>query len=157
QAENVLLPRAMRYALERKRLEDVVASARAEAVHANAVKDDFLAMLGHELRNPLAPIVTALALMRGRSGASSMARELTIVERQVQHLVRLVDDLLDVARIERGKLELSRETIDLAGVVADGLETARPLIAGRHVLDIDLPRQCLFVDGDRSRLAQVAA
>jgi signal transduction histidine kinase len=157
QAEDVLLPRAMRYALERKRLQDVVASARAEAEHANAVKDDFLAMLGHELRNPLAPIVTALALMRVRSGAASMARELTVVERQVQHLVRLVDDLLDVARIERGKLELSKGTIDLADVVDDGLESARPLIAGRHRLEVDVLRACLFVDGDRARLAQVAA
>lgn len=157
QSEHLILPRAIRHAIERKRLQEVAASARAEAERANAVKDEFLAMLGHELRNPLAPIVTALALMRQQDGASGN-RELTIVERQVQHVVRLVDDLLDVARIARGKMDLHRQEVDVADMVAHGLETARPLLEGQgHVLTVDVPRGSVFVDGDPSRLAQVAA
>jgi signal transduction histidine kinase len=157
QSEHLLLPRAIRYAIERKRLQEMATSARAEAERANAVKDEFLAMLGHELRNPLAPIVTALALMR-RQDRASANRELTILERQVQHVVRLVDDLLDVARITRGKMDLHREEVDVADMIAHGLETARPLLEGRgHSLAIDVPRGSLFIDGDPSRLGQVVA
>jgi len=155
QAEHVLLPRAMRYAIERKRLQDAAAAARHEAEHANAVKDDFLAMLGHELRNPLAPIVTGLALIE-RHSSPEIARELTIVQRQVQQVVRLVDDLLDVARIVRGKVELSRENLDLAEVVGMAVETAQPLFVERsHTLQVDVPRGQLWVDGDTSRLTQL--
>jgi signal transduction histidine kinase len=157
QSEHLLLPRAIRYAIERKRLQEAAAAARAEAERANRAKDEFLAMLGHELRNPLAPIVTALSLMR-RHEDPATARELTIVERQVQHVVRLVDDLLDVSRIARGKFELHRGVVDVADMVADGVETASPLFEGRRLaLSVDVPRGRLFVDGDRMRLAQVAA
>jgi signal transduction histidine kinase len=157
QAEHALLPRAMRYAIERKRLQDAAAAAREEAERANAVKDDFLAMLGHELRNPLAPIVTALALMENRK-QTDITRELTIVKRQVQQVVRLVDDLLDVARIVRGRVELNREVVDLAEVVAMAVETAQPLFEERgHALQIDVPSDQLWVNGDPSRLAQVVA
>jgi PAS domain S-box-containing protein len=140
---------------ERRQLLEREQAARAEAVAANQAKDAFLAMLGHELRNPLAPIVTALQLARLRGNDS---RELGVIERQVGHLTRLVDDLLDVARITRGKVELRRERMELAEVVAQAVETASPLLEQRRqVLSIDVPRTGCVVDGDRARLAQVVA
>jgi signal transduction histidine kinase len=155
--EHALLPRAIRYAIERKRLQEGMSAARAEAERANAVKDDFFAMLGHELRNPLAPIVTALNVLE-RKGGAGIDRELTILRRQVQHVVRLVDDLLDVARIARGKVELHRENVDVADVVEAGVETAAPLIEERqHSLSVEAPRGTCFIHGDASRLAQVVA
>ena len=93
---------------------------------ANRAKDEFLAMLGHELRNPLAPILTALQLMKLRGDAAS-ERERTVIERQVTHLTRLVDDLLDVSRIARGKVELERRSrVELAEVVATGDRDGQP-------------------------------
>src|SRR4029450_5887812 len=90
--------------------------ARREAETANRTKDEFLAMLGHELRNPLAPMLTALQLMRLR-GDTGVERERIVIERQTRHLVRLVDDLLDVSRIARGKIDLRVERLDAADVV----------------------------------------
>jgi signal transduction histidine kinase/CheY-like chemotaxis protein len=134
-----------------------LASARAEAERANGVKEEFLAMLGHELRNPLAPIVTALELMRGK-GDPSTERERTIIDRQVKHLVRLVDDLLDVSRITRGKIALQREELDLADVVSAGIEIASPLLEERwHALQLDVPKGRYFVHGDRARLGQIVS
>ena len=104
---------------------------RQEAEEANRSKDEFLAMLGHELRNPLAPIATALQLMKLRAD-DSFARERVLIERQVDHLTRLVDDLLDVSRITRGKVEINRERVDLAAVVAGAIEMASPLIEQRQ-------------------------
>jgi PAS domain S-box-containing protein len=131
--------------------------ARADAENANRAKDEFLAMLGHELRNPLAPIVTALQLMRLR-GATAVERERTVIERQTQHLVRLVDDLLDVSRITRGKVELKRERVELATVVAKAIEQASPLIEQRrHDLAVRVPPRGLALDADPARLAQVIA
>jgi PAS domain S-box-containing protein len=142
---------ALRTLLERER------EARAEAERASRAKDEFLAMLGHELRNPLAPIVTAVHLMRQRS-VPEIERELTVVERQSQHLIRLVDDLLDVARITRGKVELKKEVIEMAAVVAKALEMARPLLdQNQQYLDLDVPLDGLRVFGDTARLAQVIA
>jgi PAS domain S-box-containing protein len=129
--------------------------ARREAETASRAKDEFLAMLGHELRNPLSPILTALELMRRRD-PSALSRERTLIERQVQHVVRLVDDLLDVSRITRGKVELKRRPVDLGDVVATAIEMASPLLENRrHRLDVDVPRRGLLVDGDPARLAQV--
>lgn len=157
QAEDVILPRAMRYAIERKRLQDAAVAAREEAVRANAVKDNFLAMLGHELRNPLAPIVTALTLIEQRN-LTGIARELAVVKRQVQQVVRLVDDLLDVARIVRGKVELQLESVDLADAVASALESAKPLFEERgQLVQLDVPPGELRVHGDLARLTQVVA
>ncbi len=157
QSEHLLLPRAIRNAMERKRLQDAALVARNEAVRANKAKDAFLAMLGHELRNPLAPIVTALELIRRRD-CSGINRELTIIERQVDSLGRLVDDLLDVARIARGKLDLNRIAIDLAEVVETGVEVAMPLITERrHRLTVNVPRGRTIVIADRARMAQVIA
>ncbi|MDC0743156.1 ATP-binding response regulator [Polyangium mundeleinium] len=129
------------------------AKARAEA--ASRAKDEFLAMLGHELRNPLSPILTALELMRLRNG-STLERERAVIERQVQHLVRLVDDLLDVSRIARGKIELRRRPLELTEVVAKALEQSSPLIEQRgHTLRVAVPAEGLVIDGDEMRLAQV--
>ena len=115
-------------------------NARRDAEAANRAKDEFLAMLGHELRNPLAPILTALQLMRLRN-ESGAERERTIIERQVNHMVSLVDDLLDVSRITRGKVQLRRERIDLADIVAKAIEMTSPAIESRrHTLTVDVPR-----------------
>jgi signal transduction histidine kinase/ActR/RegA family two-component response regulator len=133
-----------------------LAKARRDAEAANRAKDEFLAMLGHELRNPLAPILTALQLMRLR-GVTGAERERTIIERQVRHVVGLVDDLLDVSRITRGKVQLKRERVDLAELVAKAIEMTSPAIEERHhALSVDVPRG-LVVEGDPARLAQVFA
>jgi PAS domain S-box-containing protein len=127
---------------------------QAEELHrANRVKDEFLAMLGHELRNPLSPITTALQLMRLR-GAQS--REQEIIERQVGHLTRLVDDLLDVSRITRGAIELRKQPMELAEAVVRSIEIASPLLEQRrHRLEVDVPRMGLGVLADEGRLAQI--
>lgn len=129
--------------------------ARARAEDATRAKDEFLAMLGHELRNPLAPITTALHLMRMRGMAS---REQDIIERQVAHVTRLVDDLLDVARITQGKIELRRECLELGAVTARAIEMVGPLLEQRQqVLRVDVASAGLAVDADPERLAQVIA
>ena len=130
-------------------------AARAAADEAGRAKDEFLAMLGHELRNPLAPIVTALHLMRLR-GAGVLERERAVIERQVSHLMRLVDDLLDVSRAARGGLRLERAPVELAAIVADAIEVAGPLIEERNQrLTVSVPRTGLVVEADGGRLAQV--
>jgi signal transduction histidine kinase len=134
-----------------------VEQANREAVSANRAKDEFLAMLGHELRNPLAPILTALQLMRLRPGIGG-EKERSVIERQVAHLVRLVDDLLDVSRITRGKVDLQREPVELADIVAKAIEMASPLLEQRrHRLDVTVPQRGLLVDADPSRMAQVVS
>ncbi len=130
---------------------------REVAEEANRAKDEFLAMLGHELRNPLAPILTALQLLKLR-GVAGVERERALIERQVRHLVQLVDDLLDVSRITRGKIALRPEPIEVADVVTRAIEMASPLFEQqRHDLDVDVPRSGLMVHGDPARLAQVVA
>jgi signal transduction histidine kinase len=130
--------------------------ARRDAEAASRAKDEFLAMLGHELRNPLAPILTALQLMRLRAG-DVHEHERTVIERQTRHLVRLVDDLLDVSRIARGKIELRKERIELADGVAKAIEMASPLLEERsHRLMVNVPRG-LVLDADPARLAQIVA
>jgi CheY-like chemotaxis protein/nitrogen-specific signal transduction histidine kinase len=127
--------------------------ARTIAEEANRAKDEFLAVLGHELRNPLAPIQTALQLMAMRGDPRT--KERLVLERQVGHLIRLVDDLLDVSRITRGKIELEREHVELATVVAEAIEMASPLIEQkRHRLVVRVPSG-LIVDADPGRMAQV--
>jgi len=124
---------------------------------ASSAKDEFLAMLGHELRNPLAPIVTALQLMKMRGDIAS-SKEQAIIQRQVDHLIRLVDDLLDVSRITRGKVELRKETVTIAQVVTKAVEMASMLFEQRgHHLAIDVPPIGLPWHGDATRLAQVIA
>jgi PAS domain S-box-containing protein len=141
---------------ERARLLQSEQAARTQAEQASRAKDEFLAMLGHELRNPLSPIVTALQLLKLRGGPQPASREHDIIERQVRHLVRLVDDLLDVSRITRGKITLARAPVEMAEVTAKAVEMAAPLLEQRQqVLTVDVPRTGLCVSGDQDRLAQV--
>jgi PAS domain S-box-containing protein len=131
--------------------------AEAQARAASRAKDEFLAMLGHELRNPLAPIMTALELMQMRD-AATFARERKIIARQVTHLVRLVDDLLDVSRITGGKIELHREMIELAIIVSRAVETASPMFEKKsHHLVVNIPPHGLAVHADPTRLVQVVS
>jgi signal transduction histidine kinase/DNA-binding response OmpR family regulator len=135
-------------------LLDSERGARQAAEEANRAKDQFLAVLGHELRNPLAPIQTALQLMELKGVPPSKERD--VLERQVGHLVRLVDDLLDVSRITRGMIELTKAPLELGDVVGEAIEMASPLIEQkRHRLVVDVPRAGLRVDVDRGRMAQV--
>lgn len=151
----VELSRRVALAAENARLYRETARARSDAEAASRTKDQFLAMLGHELRNPLSPILTALQLMSLR-GPRHFERERTVIQRQVQHLTRLVDDLLDISRITGGKIELQRERLELAEVVGKSIELTSPLIEQRrHHLDVRVPPTGLAVHGDHVRLAQV--
>ena len=138
---------------------DVTERLRAEEQlrDADRRKDEFLAILAHELRNPLAPIRNGLQVMRlAADNAAIVAKSRDMMDRQLTHLVRLVDDLLDVSRISRGKMELRRERILLADVVASAIETARPAIdAAKHLLTVNIPSEQVYLDGDLTRLAQV--
>lgn len=130
--------------------------ARHQAEAGNRAKDEFLALLGHELRNPLSPILTALDLMKLRD-AGTFGKERAVIERQVAHVVRLVDDLLDVSRITRGMISLERRQVDLADVLANAIELTSPLLEQRaHRISVEVPRG-LIVDGDPTRLSQVFA
>jgi signal transduction histidine kinase/ActR/RegA family two-component response regulator len=124
---------------------------------ADRRKDEFLAMLAHELRNPLAPIRTAVQLLRLRELSevqSVRARE--VIERQVEQLVCLIDDLLDVSRITRDVITLQRQPVLVGAIIARAVETARPAIdARRHELTLDLPDELLTVEGDKARLVQM--
>jgi signal transduction histidine kinase len=123
---------------------------------ADRRKDEFLATLSHELRNPLAPIRAALEVMRlGRDDPALMEKARATMERQLQQLVRLTDDLLDVSRITQDKVELKRERIDLRLVIQSAVEAMRPLVTDReHALRVDLPPDPLYVDADFTRIAQ---
>lgn len=125
---------------------------------ADRRKDEFLATLAHELRNPLAPLRNALQIMKLSGNDPSVANVRDMMERQVQQMIRLVDDLLDLSRISRGKIELRKERLALATVVETARETSRPLLeAAHHELTLALPPQPLLVDGDLIRLAQVVS
>jgi signal transduction histidine kinase/DNA-binding response OmpR family regulator len=130
-----------------------------ELREAHQRKDEFLAMLGHELRNPLAPIMNSLDLFRKRVGTDAVVqRALVASERQVRHIVRLVDDLLDVSRITRGKVALKKERIELSTVIEQVRHACEYIIEERHHhLTISLPSEQLFIDADPNRLAQVLA
>ena len=129
--------------------------AQAEAEAANRAKDEFLAMLGHELRNPLAPIGLALQLM-ARRDAQAFPREREIIDRQVRHLSRMVDDLLDVSRIVSGKIALSLEQVDLRDVVTRAIELTLPALQARASMPrLELPDTPVFVQGDPLRLVQI--
>jgi signal transduction histidine kinase/ActR/RegA family two-component response regulator len=142
-------------AIDNARLYARAEAALKEAQSANRAKDEFLAMLGHELRNPLAPIVTALKLMELRDGGAA-SDERRIIERQVGHLSRLVDDLLDVSRITQGKIQLEQAPVDVAAVVARALELTQPVFERRaRPIEVALPPHPLTVRGDAVRLTQV--
>jgi signal transduction histidine kinase len=125
---------------------------------ADQRKDEFLATLAHELRNPLAPIRNSLQILRHTQPSGPASPLYEMMERQVNHLVRMVDDLLEVSRISRGKIELKKERVELAAVIRAATETSRPLVESRsHELVIDLPRQPLVVEADTVRLTQILA
>ncbi|HSM10979.1 MAG TPA: hybrid sensor histidine kinase/response regulator, partial [Lysobacter sp.] len=128
-------------------------SARDDQSRNARRKDEFLAMLGHELRNPLAPIRNALHLL-GSGGNDESVR--AMMERQVDHMVRLVDDLVDVSRLSRGTIELRRERVDLSSMLRNAVDLSRPLLdTGRHTLVMELPEELLWVEADPVRIAQV--
>lgn len=130
--------------------------AQLSLQEADRRKDEFLATLAHELRNPLAPLRNGLSLLRLDDGDEALVDEtLTMMERQLQQMVRLIDDLLDVSRISRGKLELRRNPVELAAVITSAVETCRPMIAAAgHQLEITLPEEEIYLDADATRLAQ---
>ena len=183
------LERAMRYALQRTRLEEVIRRAnqdlekrvqertaelarvnetlqgeiaerkRAEEAlrEADRLKDEFVAMLAHELHNPLAPLSAALQLFDPANSTNDQIAELrAMMLRQTQHLVRLIDDLLDISRISRGKMFLRKSAVNLNEVIDTALDIAQPMIQqAKHRLELDLPNEPLFLDGDKVRLAQI--
>jgi len=130
-----------------------------ELKHADRRKDEFLAMLAHELRNPLAPISAAADLLAmGRLDPARLQRTSEVISRQVRHMTSLIDDLLDVSRVTRGQVVLHKEDLDLKSVVTDALEQVRPLIESRsHHLSVELGPGEATVHGDRKRLVQVIA
>jgi signal transduction histidine kinase len=138
---------------------EIAQRKRAEAMlkEADRRKDEFLAMLAHELRNPLAPIRNAVHILQLRiPDEKSLRQPLEVIDRQVRQLTGLVDDLLDVARITRGQINLRKQVLELAEVVAQAVETSRPLLeARRHRFDSHLPDEPIFVEADPTRLAQV--
>ena len=144
----------------RRNSEEALRKMAHDLSEANRLKTEFLATLAHELRNPLAPIRSGLQFIRrapnDAQGLAGVARVHEIMERQLGHLVNLVDDLLDVARITRGQIALRRERVELAAILSAALETSLPLIeAARHQLDVRLPSEPLMLDADPTRLTQV--
>jgi PAS domain S-box-containing protein len=140
-------------------LQDVTERKRAEDSmrRANLRKDEFLATLAHELRNPLAPLRNSIQILRMAGGVRpGEERVHEMMERQVAHMVRLVDDLLELSRINRGAIELRKERVDLAVVMQHALETSKPAIeSGGHHLTVSLPDEPVYVDADLVRLSQV--
>jgi signal transduction histidine kinase len=142
-----------------KTLERRVAQRTEELEEASRRKDQFLAVLAHELRNPLAAIrMAAQSVSLSDSTQQERDRWTTVIERQVGHLSRLIDDLVDVSRITRGTIELQRKPIEIGGVVAEAIEAARPIIEDRkHELILNMPEKPVRVFGDAARLVQVIA
>jgi PAS domain S-box-containing protein len=145
-----ILTRTAGVAIERRRAEEALREADRR-------KDEFLATLAHELRNPLAPMRNALQVIQlAGNNSEAIGQARAMMERQMRHMVRLVDDLLDVSRITRGKMELRKQRVDLAAVLRSAVETSRPLIeSAEHQLTVELPTQPVIVDGDPVRLAQI--
>lgn len=144
-----------------KIMRDITSRKRAETdlAEANRRKDDFLAMLAHELRNPLAPILNGLQLLRLEQSISPEGQKaISMIDRQTKHLTRLVDDLLDVSRITTGKVSLRKERVELRTAVNHAVETVRPLVDLRkHELSVLLPTEAIWLEADAARLTQVLA
>jgi PAS domain S-box-containing protein len=134
---------------ERRRLQELESSSRRV--------NEFLAMLAHELRNPLAPIRNAVTIMQLETLSSPVLRNCRdVIDRQLTHVTRLVDDLLDVGRLTTGKIHLRKELLRLSDVVTRSIEIARPLMAARrHAFDVEQPAEAIYVQGDSTRLSQV--
>jgi len=144
---------------ERRRSDEALRRMAEDLSEANRLKTEFLATLAHELRNPLAPIRSGLQFIRRASGDNAaVGRVHEIMERQLDHLVTLVDDLLDVARITRGQVELRRERVDLTRILNTAVESSMSQIeAARHGFALRLPEQALILDADPTRLTQVVS
>jgi PAS domain S-box-containing protein len=157
--EVVAIAGVTRDVTERKAAEQALRDQAERLAESDRAKDEFLATLSHELRNPLAPLRNAIALLRSATIRDERVAGLqAVMERQVNHLVRLVDDLLEVSRISRGTFLLRKEPVSLATVVRNAIETSSPLLqAGGHELVEDLPAEPLWLEGDPVRLAQVLA
>src|SRR5262245_49944187 len=140
------------YLAERKRAEEALRDADRR-------KDEFLAVLAHELRNPLSPIRSSLDILQlSAPGDAAVTRVRDMMERQVNHMVRLVDDLMEVSRITSGKITLRKEPVEVAAILYNAMETSRPLIeAAGHKLALTIPPEPLIVEGDSVRLTQVVA
>src|SRR5204863_4442291 len=136
-------------AAQKKRSDDLVESNRS--------REEFMALLSRELRNPLSPILNALSILNGIKTSDPLVQQAaSVIERQVGHMVRLVDDLLDVSRIGKGKLGLVKEPVELVVIVNRAVESARPLIEARkHEFSAALPIKPIWIDGDAARLEQV--
>lgn len=165
------LPAAVKRALSEKREKAERKKAEEEARRANEElraseeqlreqdrrKDEFLATLAHELRNPLAPVRNGLRILKYGGNQEQLNKVLDMMERQVSHMVRLIDDLMDVSRITRGRVELRKERVELRTVVDSALEASRPLIdSAGHSLTVSVPRR-LYLHADPTRMAQVIA
>ena len=131
----------------------------AEALtEADRRKDEFLATLAHELRNPLAPIRNGLDILRTSPSAPNAEEIRDVMDRQLSHLVRLVDDLLDVSRVSQGKIELRKARVALSDIIKSAVDASNPLIvAGRHALKLDMPDDPIWLDADLMRLSQVVS
>lgn len=152
-----LLARMAADIIERSSNEEALRASEQVLKDADRRKDDFLAILSHELRGPLAPIRNMLEVMARAEGDVALVRQAReMMTRQCDHLVRLVEDLLDVSRIARDKLELRRETVDLGAAITQAVEACRPLTeAGSHELSVTLPEEPILLDADPVRLVQV--
>jgi signal transduction histidine kinase len=155
----IVLGEAMRRTRDRHRASEVELKERASQLQrADANKSQFLAVLSHELRNPLAPLRNGLALLRMQRDGPASGETHDMMERQIVQLTRLIDDLLDVSRIDRGKMELRTTPVELAAVMRTGVETATPNIDAKgHAIAVSYPETPLYVEGDAVRLAQVVA
>jgi len=142
---------------ERKVAEEALRSAMAALKEADRRKDEFLALLAHELRNPLAPLRNGLQVMRlAPDNADLVARSRDMMDRQLSHMVRLIDDLLDISRIGTHKMELRRSRVLLADVISSAVETARPgLEAAGQEMTVSMPPEPVYLDADLTRMAQV--
>ena len=142
---------------DRKQLEEELRQIAAELSAANQKKDEFLATLAHELRNPLAPLGNGLQVMKlARGNPDAVEQSRAMMERQLGQMVRLIDDLLDVSRISRGKITLQKKRVELASILHQAIETSRPLIdACQHQLALMIPPEPVYVDADVTRLSQV--
>jgi PAS domain S-box-containing protein len=157
QGKRVALATVSQDVTERKRLEDDLRRLASDLSEADRRKDEFLAMLAHELRSPLAPISNAVQVLRlAESDAAAVRSASEVLERQVRHMGRLVDDLLDVSRITRGQIELRKERVEIRPILSQAVESARALYGHLgHDLTVRLPAEAIVVDADPARLAQV--
>jgi signal transduction histidine kinase len=143
------------YIAERKQAEEALREANLQLAEADRRKNEFLGLLSHELRNPLTPIRNGIYILeKATPGGPQARRALAVIDRQVSHLTQLVDDLLDVTRISRGKIRLQRARLDLVEIVRRTVEDHRAFLE-HHEVVLELPSDVIPIDGDPTRLGQV--